>query len=136
MKWSVLDPFLSLLLLWEVILDSVYLLSAGAPVEGAFSSHGPDQTGNSGRAPAQPQEYQRRNSPELPYGHHWSFRLGQILARLRHHLCRRPAPLRRIALRVRAAVPRPDGAPRSRRHRRAFTLDRHRTENDNALAAF
>src|ERR1700682_2015593 len=86
LKTHVLDPFLSLLLLWKVILGSVYLLSAGAPVAGAFSSHGPDQTGNPGRAPAQPQEYQRRNPPELPDGHHRPFRLGQVFARVRHHL--------------------------------------------------
>ena len=35
--------------------------------------------------------------------------LGQVVARLRHALRRGPAPLRRVAVRVRAAVPRPDG---------------------------
>jgi len=49
---QLVDAVLSLLLSWEVILGSVYLLSARAPVEGAVSSHGPDQTGNPGRAAA------------------------------------------------------------------------------------
>src|SRR6267378_4354194 len=37
---GLLDPPLCCLLLWEVILGSVYLLSAGAPVEGVLSSYG------------------------------------------------------------------------------------------------
>ena len=39
---------------------------------------------------------------------------GKSLARLRHHLRRGPAPLRRVALRLRAAVPRADGEARRR----------------------
>jgi hypothetical protein len=49
-----LDQAESPLLLWKVILASVYPLGAGAPVEGAFPSHGLDQTGYSGRAATQP----------------------------------------------------------------------------------
>ncbi len=51
------------------------------------------------------------------------------------HLRRGPAPLRRIAFRLRAPVPRPDGAPGSRFHRRPFALHRHRAENHHAVAA-
>lgn len=48
-----LDQAESPLLLWKVILASVYPLGAGAPVEEAFLSHGLDQTGYSGRAATQ-----------------------------------------------------------------------------------
>ena len=44
-------------------------------------------------------------------------RLGQVQPRLRHDLRRGPAPLRRVALGVRAPVPRPDGQARRRLHR-------------------
>jgi hypothetical protein len=40
--------------------------------------------------------------------------LGQVLARLRHHLRRGPAPLRRVAVGLRAAVPVDDGEARRR----------------------
>jgi hypothetical protein len=49
---------------------------------------------------------------------HRPLRLRQKLARLRHHLRRGPAPLRRDALRLRTPVSRPDGAARRRLHRR------------------
>ena len=39
-------------------------------------------------------------------GHHGRLRLRQILPRLRHHLRRRPAPLRRVPLRLRPPIPR------------------------------
>ena len=48
---------------------------------------------------------------------HRPFGSGQVLARLRHHLRRGAAPLRRVDVHLRAAVPRPDGAPAGRRHR-------------------
>ena len=43
--------------------------------------------------------------------------LGQVEPRVRHDLRRGPAPLRRVAVGVRAAVPRPDGQARRRLHR-------------------
>ena len=52
--------------------------------------------------------------------HHRPLRLRQVLARLRHHLRRRAAPLRRVAFGVRPAVPRAHGEARRRRHRRAL----------------
>src|SRR5580700_10133291 len=97
---SILDPAEFSLLLLRVILASVYPLGARAPVEGAFPSHGPDQTRYSGRAAAQPEKHQPRNPPEHPNRHHWAFRLRQVLSSLRYHLRRGPAPLRRIAFRL------------------------------------
>ncbi len=96
--------------------------------------YGPEENRHPGRAPAQPEEHQPRNSAQHPDRHHRAFRLWQIVARLRHDLRRGPAPLRRIALRLRAAVPRPDGAAGSGFHRGPFACDRHRAENHHALA--
>src|ERR1700690_3304247 len=79
-----LDPAEFSLLLWRVILASVYPLCAGAPVEGAFLSHGPDKTRYSGRTAAQPEEYQPRNPPEHFDGDYRPIRLGKVLPRLRH----------------------------------------------------
>ena len=44
-------------------------------------------------------------------------RVGQVQPRLRHDLRRGPAPLRRVPLRLRPAVPRPDGQAGRRLHR-------------------
>ena len=54
--------------------------------------------------------------------------LGQVVARLRHDLRRGPAPLRRVAVGVRAAVPRPDGQARRRLHRGPVAGDLDRPE--------
>ena len=48
---------------------------------------------------------------------HRAVGLGQVVARLRHDLRRGPAPLRRVAVGLRPAVPRPDGQARRRLHR-------------------
>ena len=48
---------------------------------------------------------------------HRAVGLGQVEPRLRHDLRRGPAPLRRVAVVVRPAVPRPDGQARRRLHR-------------------
>ncbi len=53
----------------------------------------------------------------------------KIVAGLRHHLRRGPAPLRRDALHLRAPVPRPDGAARRGFHRRPEPGHFHRAEN-------
>ena len=53
----------------------------------------------------------------------------QVLARLRHALRRGPAPLRRVALRLRAPVPRPDGEARRRVDRGALAGHRDRAED-------
>ena len=48
---------------------------------------------------------------------HRSVRFGQVLPGVRHHLRRGPATLRRVAVRVRPAVPRADGQAGRRLHR-------------------
>ena len=55
-------------------------------------------------------------------------RLGQVVPRLRHHLRRRPAALRGVALGLRAPVPRPDGQARRRLHRGPLAGDLDRPE--------
>ena len=49
-------------------------------------------------------------------GGHRPLGRGQVLARLRHHLRRRAAAVRRVDVHLRAAVPRPDGTAAGRRH--------------------
>ena len=60
---------------------------------------------------------------------------GKSLARLRHDLRRRAAPLRRVALRVRAPVPPDDGEAGRRLDRRALAGDLDRPEDDLAQPA-
>ena len=55
---------------------------------------------------------------------------GKSSPRLRHHLRRGPAPLRRVAVGLRAPVPRPDGQARRRLHRGAVAGGLHRPEVD------
>ena len=57
--------------------------------------------------------------PATPHRLHRPVRLGQVQPGLRHDLRRGPAPLRRVAVGVRPAVPRPDGQARRRLHRGA-----------------
>ena len=54
--------------------------------------------------------------------------LGQVVARVRHDLRRGAAPLRRVAVGVRAPVPRADGEARRRLHRGAVAGDLDRPE--------
>ena len=61
--------------------------------------------------------------------------LREVLARLRHDLRRGPAPLRRVALRLRAPVPPDDGEARRRLDRRALAGDLDRPEDDVAEPA-
>ena len=70
-----------------------------------------------GRPGAQPQGRLDRPPARLADRLHGSLGLGQVLAGLRHDLRRGPAPLRRVALGLRAPVPRPDGQARRRLHR-------------------
>ena len=53
---------------------------------------------------------------------------GQVEPGLRHHLRRGPAALRRVAVVVRPAVPRPDGQARRRLHRGPVAGHLHRPE--------
>ena len=61
--------------------------------------------------------------------------LGQVVARLRHDLRRGPAPLRRVAERVRAPVPRADGQAGRRLDRGPVAGDLDRPEDDVAQPA-
>ena len=61
---------------------------------------------------------------------HRAVGLGQKLARVRHDLRRRPAPLRREPVRVRAPVPRADAEAGRRFDHRPVAGDRDRAEDD------
>ena len=128
------------LLCWKITLGEIYPLVLDVPAvrvcgRGSRTRDGPEKNHHPGRPAAQPEEHQPGNSAQHAHGDHRTFRLGQVLARVRHALRRRPAPLRGIAFGLRAPVPRSDGAARSGFHRRAFALDRHRAEDHHALAA-
>ena len=73
-----------------------------------------------------------RNALDLRHG---ALRLGQVEPRLRHDLRRGPAPLRRVAVRLRAPVPADDGEARRRLDRRALARDLDRPEDDLAQPA-
>ena len=87
------------------------------------------------RAHAQPQEHQPRPAAPPADRHHRAVRLGQELARVRHALRRRPAPLRRVAVGVRAAVPAAHGEARRRPDRGPVAGDLDRAEGDVAQPA-
>ncbi len=74
----------------------------------------------------------KKHQPRYParqtHCRHRAFRVWQIFTRFRHPVCRRPASLRRIALRLCATVPVADGEAGRRPHRRAVAGDFHRTE--------
>ena len=80
------------------------------------------------RPHAQPQERHPLPAHRQAHRHHRRQRLGQVVARLRHHLRRRPAPLRRVALRLRPPVPGADGEAGCGRHRRHLPVHRHPSE--------
>ena len=61
--------------------------------------------------------------------------LRQVVARVRHALRRRPAPLRRIAVGLRAPVPAAHGEARRRSDRRALAGDLDRAESDQPQSA-
>ena len=77
----------------------------------------------------------RRNPARQTRRHHRSLRLRQVVAGVRHDLRRRPASLRRIALRLRPPVPRSDGEAGCRPHRRALARDLDRPEGHQPQSA-
>ena len=82
------------------------------------------------RARAQPEE-RRSGHPARQAGRvHRPLRLGQVVARLRHDLRRRPAALCRVALGLRPPVPRDDAEAGRRPDRRPVARHRHRAEDD------
>ena len=82
------------------------------------------------RARAQPQERPPGAAPQRPDRVHGPVRVGQVLACLRHHLRRGPAPLGRVAVGLRPPVPRPDGEAGRRLHRGAVAGHLDRPEVD------
>src|SRR5439155_20045885 len=80
------------------------------------------------RTNAQPEEPERRFAEKPADRDHRAVGLREILARLRHALRRGPAPLRRVALGLRAPAPAAAGKARRRSDRApvARELDRAR----------
>ena len=90
---------------------------------------------HSRRPRAQSQKRRPRYSARPAGGVHRPVRLRQILARLRHHLCRGPASLRRKPVGLRAPVPGNDAEAGRRSDRRPLTGHLHRAENYLAQSA-
>ncbi|MBW2295920.1 MAG: peptidylprolyl isomerase, partial [Deltaproteobacteria bacterium] len=88
------------------------------------------------RARAQPAGDRHRYPAQCARGHHGTLGLGQIVSRIRHPLRRGPAPLRRVALRLRAPVSRPDGQTGRRLGRWAVARDLDRTARRQQEPAF
>ena len=81
------------------------------------------------RPRAQSQEHRRRHSARPIGGVHRPVRFRQILARLRHHLCRGPAPLRREPVGLCPPVPRDDAEAGRRPDRRPVARHLDRAED-------
>ena len=60
---------------------------------------------------------------------------GKSSPRLRHHLCRGPAPLRRVPVGLRAPIPRDDAEARRRAYRRPVAGHLDRAEDDQPQPA-
>ena len=86
---------------------------------------------------AHPQPAQRRSGAATRSADrvHGPVGLGQILAGVRHDLCRGAASLRRVPVGLCAAIPVDDGKARSRAHRRPVAGDRDRAEIHFAQSA-
>ena len=82
------------------------------------------------RPRAQPQGRQPRPTPRRHDRVHGAVRSGEVQPGLRHHLRRGAAPLRRVAVRLRPPVPRPDGQTGRRLHRGPLARGLHRPEVD------
>ncbi len=108
---------------------------------GAFGTTGPlpgtnrrrhdgTQINHHSRGPrAQSQECRSRPAPQQPDRDDRPVGLGQVLARLRYHLRRRPAPLCRKPVGLCTAVSRDDAEARCRPDRRAVAGHLHRAED-------
>ena len=82
-----------------------------------------------GRAGAQPQGPPPEAAAQRADRHHRAVRLRQVEPCLRHDLRRGPAPLRRVAVGLRAPVPGPDGQARRRLDRGPLAGDLDRPED-------
>ena len=78
---------------------------------------GGGSAGRSRRARAQPARRRSRHPTRQPRRLHRSLGFGQVQPGVRHDLRRGPAALRRVAVGLRAPVPRPDGQAGCRLHR-------------------
>ena len=94
-----------------------------------------DQSDRPGCPRAQPQGRSPRPAARRDDRLHRAVRLRQVEPRLRHDLRRGPAPLRGVAVRLRPAVPRPDGQARRRLHRGTVAGGVDRPEVDVAQPA-
>ena len=103
------------------------------PVE--WPSHGGRRARRPRRQGAQPQGHHRPAPSERAHLHHRALRLREVEPCLRHDLRRGPAPLRRVALGLRAPVPADDGEARRRLDRRPLAGDLDRPEDDLAQPA-
>ena len=88
------------------------------------------------RARAQSQEYLARFAAREARGDHRTLGLRQVLARLRHDLCRGPAALCRVAVGLCAAVPRHDAEARRGPYRGPVAGHLHRAEDHLEEPAF
>ena len=94
-----------------------------------------DQTRRLGCSGAQSQGHHGRDPAELADGDHRPVGIGQVVAGVRHDLRRGAAPVRRVAVRLRAPVPGADGQARRRLDRGAVAGDLDRSEDDLAQPA-
>jgi hypothetical protein len=83
---------------------------------------------HTGCPPAQPERDRPRHPSAASDRAHGTVGLGQELARARHALRRGPAPLHRVALDLREAVPGADAEARGRLARRTLARGRDRAE--------
>ncbi len=95
----------------------------------------PGANRRSRRAYPQSQERRRHAAAALAHRHDRRQRIGQVVARLRHHLCRRAAALCRVAVGLRPPVSRTDGEARRRQHRGDLSRDRDPPEEQHPQSA-
>ena len=87
------------------------------------------------RARPQPEEHRFRDSAQPADGGDGGLGIGQVVARLRHHLRRRPAALCRVAVGLRAAIPGAHRKAGRRCHRRHRSGGRHPAEEHDSQSA-
>src|SRR3989475_9249096 len=99
-------------------------------------SNGPALWAPDPRSPAeQPQEHLARDSTRPAHGRDRCVRLREVVAGVRHALRRGAVAVHRVAVHLRAHVPRPGGPPRRRRDRADPARRRPRAEESGADGA-
>lgn len=91
--------------------------SESSPPKPEFLCHGPRSPGHPRCPRAQPEEHRPGPASRSPDRDHRAFRVGEVLAGLRHHLRGGSATLRRVLVLLRPPVPGADGEARRGRHR-------------------